>query len=168
MESIEREQEKVKQLLTRYWQCETSKEEEQALQTFFCGDEVPDHLKIYRSLFVWKDRQKQIRTERNFVFQAPKRWGERLYPVLRIAASVLIVFVLGISVYTHYQQEKFINKVFSETFTNPADAVEETGEIVAKVSSLLQLVPERIIPAGEADSINLLKLLKSKTQDSLE
>ncbi|MCL1938810.1 MAG: hypothetical protein FWF52_10495 [Candidatus Azobacteroides sp.] len=168
MESIKIEEEKVKQLLTRYWEGETSKEEEQALQRFFCEEDVPDDLKVYRSLFLWKEKQKQIKSERNFAFQSRKERRERLYPVLRIAASILIVLILGISIYTHYQQEKFIDKVFSETFTNPEDAVKETGEVLAKVSSLLQLVPKRTIPAGESDSINLLKLLKSETQDSLE
>jgi hypothetical protein len=162
------EQERVKQLLKRYWQCETSEEEERVLQMFFCGDEVPENLKIYQSFFVWKDKQKKIRTERNFIFQSPKRWRESFYPVLRIAASILIVLVLGISIYTHYQQERFINKVFSETFTNQEDAIKEAGEVVARVSSLLQLVPERIIPVGESDSISLLNLLEAETQNLLE
>jgi len=168
MESVERKQEGIQQLLKRYWQCETSVEEEQALQMFFCGDEVPDDLKIYQSFFVWKVKQKKIRTERNFAFQSPKRRREWFYPVLRIAASVLMVLVLGISIYTHYQQERFINKMFSETFTNQEDAIKETREVVAKVSSLLQLVPERISSVEEADSINLLKLLKVKTQNLSE
>ena len=44
----------VEQLLGRYWQCETSLEEESELRSFFSKEEVPAHLLQYKDLFVYQ------------------------------------------------------------------------------------------------------------------
>ena len=44
----------IEQLLERYWQCETSLEEESELRTFFSQEKVPAHLLQYRDLFVYQ------------------------------------------------------------------------------------------------------------------
>ena len=36
----------IEQLLERYWQCETSLEEEQILQAFFRQEDIPVHLLV--------------------------------------------------------------------------------------------------------------------------
>ena len=41
----------IEQLLERYWQCETSLEEESILQTFFAQKEVPTEFLKYKGLF---------------------------------------------------------------------------------------------------------------------
>jgi hypothetical protein len=135
----------MKRLLEQYWQCKTTPEEEQLLLEFFSGKTIPKDLEIYKPLFVWKNNRKRIRSTGNWKFTPEKSLFGGLYPVLKVAASVLIVLTVGIGFYTHYQQEKFMDKMFSETYTDPKDAVKETGEVVAKVSTLLQLVPEKII-----------------------
>ena len=40
----------IEQLLERYWQCETSLEEESELRSFFSEEEVPAHLLRYKEL----------------------------------------------------------------------------------------------------------------------
>jgi hypothetical protein len=151
------EQEKIKQLLEQYWQCETSREDEQALQKFFSGDMVPEELKIYQPLFAWKNKQKEIRTTKERVFVSKKSspqkpWMERIYPALKIAASVLVVLVFGISAYTHYRQEQFIDKMFSETYIDSADPIRDSLEVVAKASASV-LIPEN----RTEDSLQLIK-----------
>ena len=44
----------IEQLLERYWQCETSVEEESVLRDFFTKEEVPAHLLRYKNLFVYQ------------------------------------------------------------------------------------------------------------------
>ncbi len=39
----------IEQLLERYWQCETSVEEEATLRDFFAKEEVPAHLLRYKN-----------------------------------------------------------------------------------------------------------------------
>lgn len=147
----------IKQLLERYWLCETSLEEEQQLMVFFSGNKVPDELKKYIPLFQLKNKNQSVKADiylsRIPVEEKPRRI--QLYPVMKIAASFLLVVTLGIGIYTHYQQEQFLDAMFSETYTEPGEAVKHTGEIMAKVSSLLQLVPDIIIPKEEADTMDI-------------
>lgn len=44
----------IEQLLERYWECETSIEEEAILRAFFLQKEVPAELARYKSLFVYE------------------------------------------------------------------------------------------------------------------
>lgn len=41
----------LEQLLEKYWNCETSLEDEKVLRDYFNGSEVPQHLKETASLF---------------------------------------------------------------------------------------------------------------------
>ena len=50
----------IEQLLERYWQCETSLEEEAQLCAFFNGSEVPEHLLCYKDLFVYQQLQQEV------------------------------------------------------------------------------------------------------------
>jgi hypothetical protein len=145
----------MKQLLKQYWQCKTTPEEEQLLLEFFSGKTIPKELEIYKPIFMWKSKQKNIRSDKNKMFISKKSLTDRLYPALKIAASIMILLTVGIGFYTYYQQEKFMEKMFSETYTDPQEAVKETGKVVAKVSSLLQLVPEKIISETIIDSTEI-------------
>ena len=49
----------IEQLLERYWQCETSLEEESELRAFFSKGEIPAHLLQYRDLFVYQQVQRE-------------------------------------------------------------------------------------------------------------
>ena len=49
----------IEQLLERYWNCETSLEEEQILRSFFRQKEVPAHLLRYKQLFAYQDVEKE-------------------------------------------------------------------------------------------------------------
>ena len=50
----------IEQLLERYWQCETSVEEESVLRDFFTKEEVPAHLLRYKNLFVYQQVQQEV------------------------------------------------------------------------------------------------------------
>lgn len=56
----------IEQLLERYWQCETSLEEETALRHFFLSEEVPAHLLRYRSLFAYQKQQQGLGLDEAF------------------------------------------------------------------------------------------------------
>ena len=49
----------IEQLLERYWQCETSLEEEAQLRTFFTEEDVPEYLSRYKDLFVYQQLQQE-------------------------------------------------------------------------------------------------------------
>ena len=56
----------IEQLLERYWNCETTLEEEDILRTFFSQKEVPAHLLRYRSLFTYEQTIKKARLSDDF------------------------------------------------------------------------------------------------------
>lgn len=135
--------EQIKQLLEKYWACDTSPEEERALKTFFSGDTVPEELIKYRPLFLWKTEQLQQKGDPKLKAGIQRQGSFQWYSFLKIAASILLIFTLGISVYTHYRQEKYMDRIFSETYSNPEDALQETKSVIGKISSALNLAKDK-------------------------
>lgn len=101
----------IEQLLERYWQCETSVEEEAQLRAFFAeADHVPAHLMRYRDWFV---SQQHLAEEEclgaDFDARLLAKIGEapvvvkarrltltaRLMPLFKAAAMVAVVLMLG-------------------------------------------------------------------------
>lgn len=104
----------IEQLLSRYWECETSLEEEQILRAFFCQKDVPEYLAKYASLFTAQKeaseetvsadfdarleaalRKEQVREPRTV---RPMRWvalRRRLSPMLQAAAVVAVCLTIG-------------------------------------------------------------------------
>lgn len=58
-----KEHEKIESLIERYYSGETSLEEEQQLQTFFEGEDIPDHLKSYRDQFSLMSKIGQMKAQ---------------------------------------------------------------------------------------------------------
>lgn len=97
----------IEQLLERYWQCETSLEEEAQLRAFFSEDNVPEHLLRYKDLFVYQQLQQEVHLGDEFdarvlaevevpVVKAKRlTLTARLMPLFKAAAAVAIVLSLG-------------------------------------------------------------------------
>ena len=56
----------IEQLLDKYWDCETSLEEEQILRCFFRQKEVPAHLSRFQSLFAYQDAARMPKLGEDF------------------------------------------------------------------------------------------------------
>lgn len=97
----------IEQLLKRYWQCETSLEEEAQLRAFFSGSDVPAHLLRYKELFVYGQLQQEVRLGEDFdarvlaEIEAPVVKAKRLtlaarfIPLFKAAAVVAVILSLG-------------------------------------------------------------------------
>lgn len=97
----------VEQLLERYWQCESSLEEEVWLRAFFSGDNVPEQWLRYKDLFVYQQLQQEehlgvdfdarVLAEIEFPVVKAKRMtlSERFIPLFKAAAVVAVVLSLG-------------------------------------------------------------------------
>lgn len=97
----------IEQILERYWQCETSLEEEAQLRAFFAGDDVPEHLLRYKDLFVYQQLQQEEHLGEDFdarvlaEIEAPVVKAKRLtltarfIPLFKAAAVVAVVLSLG-------------------------------------------------------------------------
>lgn len=99
----------IEELLQRYWQCETSPEEEARLRAFFAGREVPAHLRRCKEWFAYIDSQRQeglgddfdarilSRVEAPAVKVKARRITMlgRFAPLLKAVAVVAVVIGLG-------------------------------------------------------------------------
>ena len=75
----------IEQLMERYWNCETTLEEEAILKAFFSQNDVPAELAKYKSLF-----DEPVKVKARVV---PFR--QRLMPLFKAAAMVAIILTLG-------------------------------------------------------------------------
>lgn len=114
----------IEQLLERYFQCETSLEEEQILRSFFSQKEVPVSLQPYRSLFVYEQSEpKEDRLGEDFDQRIlalieedqPKvkarviTMEQRLRPLLRAAAVVGIILTIGLAAQMPYERKSGVD-----------------------------------------------------------
>ena len=107
----------IEQLISRYWDCATSPEEESILRAFFSQKEVPAELARYKSLFEYEQQQQSVglgddfdsrilarigqneaeapQAEMKVVKTGRVTWTQRLRPLYRAAAAVSIITLLG-------------------------------------------------------------------------
>ena len=104
----------IEQLLERYWDCETTNEEESILRTFFSQKDVTARLLKYRSLFEYQKQavseaplgddfdQKVLAAIYEDIEDSPKvvkakvvSFGSYLKPLFKAAAVVAMVLTIG-------------------------------------------------------------------------
>lgn len=98
----------INQLLNRYWQGDTSLEEEDILRAFFSQDNVPAELRAYKPLFAYEAKEPKIDvlgddfdkrilglTEEKPVKARVITMTQRLKPLFKAAATVAILITLG-------------------------------------------------------------------------
>ena len=135
----------IGQLLEKYWNCETSLEEEQVLRSYFNGPTVPDQLKDAAELFRFfeNERQRSLtaefdhdmmrsvkKTEQKTKVISMVRWVQ----VARIAAGVLVVVAAGYFVRNEVMKSKEQSQAITDTFSDPKDALEETKKALMLIS----------------------------------
>src|SRR5690349_9815134 len=91
---------KIEELLQKYWDCETSLEEEQQLREYFRNEKFPEQMKETASLFNYFEQQKSKSVndqfEQKVLGQLKKPAGKVTNLVqtsLRIAAGIAVLVV---------------------------------------------------------------------------
>jgi len=134
----------IKQLLERYWQCETSLEEENILRTFFSQKEVPVELLPYKDLFTYEqsevrndtlgddfdERIMAIINEPENVKAKKISLTERLKPLFKAAAIVAIFLTLGNAMQVPFNQNE------ANIATNEDANAAQGGSSVAVIDSM--------------------------------
>lgn len=97
----------IERLLQKYWDCETTVEEERRLRQFFSSEVVPAHLMRYKDLFVYQEFMQQEslgedfderllkQVERRVVKAKNVSIFTRLAPILRAAAAIALLLAVG-------------------------------------------------------------------------
>lgn len=97
---------KIKIVLERYFEGETSLQEEQQLRDFFQNEDVPEHLAPYKALFKGFTLAQQEKSTREVVLPKPGN-GKPVW-IWSIAASLVVA--LGIGSMLFYQNNGLTQK----------------------------------------------------------
>lgn len=153
----------IEQLLERYWQAETSIEEEEILRTFFNQKDVPAELAKYRSVFSYQEEEKmEDCLDDEFDAKMLSMIGEekpvkakvipfthRLMPLFKAAAVVAIIVTLGNAAQHSFSSEATDDEI---NYANYKDTYQNPNEAYDKVENALQLVSEGISYVQDSDS----------------
>jgi hypothetical protein len=158
---------KIEALLARYWECETSLEEENELREYFSQPDIPLQFREAAALFTYfgEQRNKQVKDptfERTVVeviqTTTPKKSMvvRMLYNVSKIAAGLIVVVVA--TYYIRSEIRKTTPQEMVDTYSDPKLAFEETKKALMMISKSFGHVEE------EAKKINLLNEAKEEIQ----
>lgn len=148
----------IEALLEKYWACETNREEERILKDFFTKGEssIPGHLRPYAVYFTALRQRKDMRMPQREE-AAKKTFAVRyLSPAFKIAAVGLILLAVGLSIDTHYKNEKILTQssYSSETLTDPQQAMEEVNQAFNKISISLAKAQAALTELADTSQVN--------------
>lgn len=142
----------IEQLMERYFDCETSLQEEQILRSFFQQDNIPAELLPYRDLFRYQEEQIMTKelgddfdakilsiVEKPTVKAKRISFKSRLNPFLQAAATVAIILTIGNAIqHSFYDEDNYdfqqVGTVQPEMgYHKPASPLEMTAEEIVPV-----------------------------------
>ncbi|WP_314272931.1 pyruvate ferredoxin oxidoreductase [Hoylesella shahii] len=155
----------INQLLERYWNCETSLEEEGILRAFFSQKDVPAELRQYQPLFAYQqleakekhlgadfDNRLLAMIEEDEPIKVKARTitlTQRLKPLFKAAAIVAIFLTLG-----NAAQESFQTQQPSTTGVAGYNKVEKGASVALRDSAAIDTIKPVGAPAA---SLNIIK-----------
>lgn len=164
----------INQLLERYWNGETSLEEEQILRSFFSQICVPEELAKYRPLFNYE--QTETKTDRlgdDFderimsmidepqeikVKAQPIRISQRFAPLFKAAAMVAIVLTLTQAALFSFQSHDAGNTAMPGNYSSrPVQGVSVALNDSAHLDSMKKAAMEAVPQQMEQHDISMLK-----------
>jgi hypothetical protein len=155
---------RIEQLLEKYWNAETSLEEEQELHQFFQGNDIPENLKETAGLFRYFETEKTRTLNENFDAAVTKQITQRhsgkfvsmtnWFQIARVAAGI-VVMVAAIYLIGHEVRKP--NEMV-DTESDPKLAFEQTKKALMMISNNFHKAQ------NEASKINLLNEAEEKIQ----
>ena len=120
---------KIEELIEKYFDAETSIQEENELRRYFSSEEVAPHLEKYKLVFGYFKLEKQQNYSKEII-KKTKLINTKWYA---IAASIVIL--LGIGTFYLVDQKEPQNNIALGTYNNPEEAFKETQKALAMLSS---------------------------------
>ncbi|MCD7974174.1 MAG: hypothetical protein LUG18_16170 [Candidatus Azobacteroides sp.] len=171
----------IEVLLSKYWNCETSVEEELILKNFFVSEEVPEYLEKYKAFFLFQEKQQHLSVHADFdkkVMDIISRQEEEktisiynkkqlIFHLVRVAAVILLCLIVGLgTAYLVNEEEEIIH--YTDTYTDPEDAFKVIQHAVFAVSDNLQDVQFEVMDALEkTEMLNEYIQPEIKTENQL-
>lgn len=145
----------INQLLERYWNAETTLEEEEILRAFFSQVDIPAELERYRPLFVYEQTQPKTDVlDEDFdermlaMIDEPSTkvkartitMKQRLMPLFKAAAIVAIILTLGNAMQVPFSQQNGYEGTMAATETGEQGVSVAIGGDSLTVDSMQQSV----------------------------
>lgn len=157
----------IEQLLERYWEGETSPEEENVLRAFFAQAELPEGMARWRHLFVYEARQAALTLPEDFGLRLERLAGvadrtaaaqerplvvrarrlplmRRLRPLYGAVASVAVIMLVGMASRHAFQKEPNVQvwdydpAAYQDSYDNPAEAYEMLDDGIRQLREVLK------------------------------
>jgi hypothetical protein len=132
---------RIDDLLNKYWNCESTLEEEQELREYFKGKNIPEQLRETASLFrYFEENKKKDLHDASFDkeilerVKSPKKTAisRVLYNSMRIAAGIAVLVVATWFVRNEIRKSSPTQVV--DTYNDPKMALEETKKALLMIS----------------------------------
>ena len=155
----------MEDLLKKYWDCETTLEEEKQLREYFGGNNIPDQWKDTAALFrYFEETKKKSLTDLAFEGQvmhklhAPKKSKvvRLVYNTMRIAAGLAVV--LAATWFIRNEVRETTPQAVVDTYDDPKLAFEETKKALLMISKSFGTAEE------QARKINLFNEAQEEIQ----
>lgn len=165
---------RLDELLKKYWDCQTSLEEEQELHNYFGQDNVPEELAPTASLFRYFEEQKQNSLQDDFdqiLISKVKQGGSRTTKIrtlinysLRIAAGVVVLVVATFLVRQELRKTDSVavKGELVDTYDDPQKAFEETKKALEMIGRGFGRAEQ------QAKKINAFNEAQEKIQNQLK
>lgn len=141
----------AKELLEKYWNCETSLHEEEMLRRYFQQGNIPPDLKKYRDMFGYfsGEREKELAGEfdgRILGMLDTKKGGrQRFLGILyKVAAALLLILSFVVINDRFIRVKDQAKQIVEDTFNDPEKALEETKKVLLFMSEKLNRGKEEI------------------------
>jgi hypothetical protein len=131
----------IEELLQKYWNCETTLEEEKLLHEYFRGSNIPDQVKETAVLFQYFEAHKK-KSLNDVAFDhsvlrkvsAPQKSKlvKLVYNSMRIAAGLIVVFLA--TWFIREEVRKTTPQEVVDTYDDPKIAFEETKKALLMIS----------------------------------
>ena len=154
----------IEQLLERYWECQTTLEEEAILRTFFRQEDVPASLLPYRQLFLEEDEMANEHVSKDFADRMLRLVGEeapiqvckarrltfmrRLRPFYRAAGLIAILLTIGNAAHQSFTDEdeaapQVAENIDSDSLQNitMGQPEQQSAELTTLPSDTLDVLP---------------------------
>ena len=154
----------IEQLLERYWECQTTLEEEAILRNFFRQEDVPASLLPYRQLFLEEDEMASEHLDKDFAERMLQLVGEdaptqvckarrltfmrRMRPFYRAAGLIAILLTIGNAAHQSFTDEdetapQMTESVASDSLQNITigQPEQQSAELTTLPSDTLDVLP---------------------------
>ncbi|MCB0688157.1 MAG: hypothetical protein KDC53_16585 [Saprospiraceae bacterium] len=131
------EENKIREILEKYWEGETSLEEEKELRSYFASSQVSDEFAPFIPLFTFFEQEQLVEMKSEITKPVAEKQGGKVINLrwaINVAASIAI-FALMFLVNKQLKQEPNANQfAYEDTYQSPEEALKEVKLALLYVS----------------------------------